>query len=373
VQSVGAGARAGASEAAPAPRHGNAAGMKEPATPKQRKRGGATDSTVGAVTKGARKGRGRAAASSAGADKGTMKRSSPKRRRATANAASVEPVLARGHERYAETSERGAERAVKVQAKTTPVLRAEETDGRGAAEVIVPAEGSEPLSRVSSGKRERTTGVPQSSRATTQEVTPMKKRPYRAESVKQINVEAIAKAMEGRKLVVAVDVAKTKMRAALMNEHRENLGTVRWDHPVETGEFIGMLERLSMASIEVVMEPSGTYGHPLMHLCNAQWPVFLVSGKRTHDAAEVFDGVPSAHDGKCAQIIARLHLEGASRRWTPDSTERRDLKAATKTMDRYKSRYLEGVNEIEAELARAWPELTGLLELTGATLLDPSD
>jgi transposase len=198
----------------------------------------------------------------------------------------------------------------------------------------------------------------------------MKKRPYRAAPVKQINIEAIAKATEGRRLVVAVDVGKTKMRAALVNEQRENLGTVGWDHPAGTREFLAMLEQLSKASIEVVMEPSGTYGHALMHLCHARWPVSLVSGKRTHDAAEVFDGVPSSHDGKCAQIIARLHLERASRPWTPDSAERRDLKAATKTMDRYQARYTDGLNELEAELARTWPELLGLLDLTSAALLD---
>jgi len=36
------------------------------------------------------------------------------------------------------------------------------------------------------------------------------------------------------------------------------------------------------------------------------FPVFMVSGKRTHDAKEIFDGVPSLHDAKAAAIIARL-------------------------------------------------------------------
>ncbi len=198
----------------------------------------------------------------------------------------------------------------------------------------------------------------------------MKKRPYRTESIKQINIETIAKATEGRRLVVAVDVAKRKMRAALVTEGREVLASVRWEHSEETGEFLGLLKQLSAASIEVVMEPSGTYGHALMHLCHSQWRVFLVSGKKTHDAAELFDGVPSTHDGKCAQIIARLHLDGASRPWAPEPDTRRDLKAATATMDRYNARYLVGMNQLEAELARAWPELPGLLELNNATILD---
>jgi hypothetical protein len=58
-----------------------------------------------------------------------------------------------------------------------------------------------------------------------------------------------------------------------------------------------------------------------------------MSGKRTHDAAEVYDGVPSLHSAKSAAIIAKLHLDGVSTPWGPLSEEKRELKAAIATMD----------------------------------------
>jgi transposase len=214
--------------------------------------------------------------------------------------------------------------------------------------------------------------MPQGSEATSskkQEVTPVKKRPYRAEPVKQINLEPLKKAAEAGRLVVGIDIAKRHMKAGFMNERRENLATVKWEHPEGTQELTELLEQLPATSLEIVVEPSGTYGHALMHLLHVRWKVFLVSGKRTHDAAEIYDGVPSTHDGKCAQIIARLHLEGASRRWVPEPEERRTLKAGASTLERYQKRYLENVNRIEGQLARVWPELFGLIDLTGAAIL----
>jgi hypothetical protein len=49
------------------------------------------------------------------------------------------------------------------------------------------------------------------------------------------------------------------------------------------------------------MESSGTYGDVLRHqLLEQGVPVYRMSGKRTHDAAEVYDRVPSLHDAKSA-------------------------------------------------------------------------
>lgn len=217
--------------------------------------------------------------------------------------------------------------------------------------------------------KEQTAGMPQGSKATfsKKEVIPMKKRPYRAVPVKQINLEELTNTIKGRRLIVGVDVAKEKMRAALMTEERQSLVTVKWEHPRETRDFLSLLKALPASSIELVMEPSGTYGHVLMHQASDCSSVSLVSGKKTHDAAEVFDGVPSTHDGKCAQIIARLHLEGASRPWSPEPDCRRDMKAAVSTMERYQRRHLDNVNRVEANLARMWPELLKLCDLTNST------
>jgi transposase len=118
------------------------------------------------------------------------------------------------------------------------------------------------------------------------------------------------------------------------------------------------------------MESSGSYGDILRHqLERAGVPVFQVSGKRTHDAAEVHDGVPSLHDAKSAAIIARLHLDGASKRWVEPTFERRQLMAAIATMDLFQGQEQRLVHKLEALLARHWPELPELIELTSATLM----
>jgi hypothetical protein len=58
---------------------------------------------------------------------------------------------------------------------------------------------------------------------------------------------------------------------------------------------LGLLAELRAGgyTLEAVMEPSGTYGDVLRYqLLEAGIPVFRVSGKRTHDAREVYDGGP---------------------------------------------------------------------------------
>ena len=118
------------------------------------------------------------------------------------------------------------------------------------------------------------------------------------------------------------------------------------------------------------MESSGTYGDVLRHqLVEASVPVFRVGGKRTHDAKEIYDGVPSLHDAKCAAIIAKLHADGISAPWPAATAEKRNLRAAIDLMDLYQERYLQLVGRLESWLARHWPELPEMLELTSATLL----
>ncbi len=51
----------------------------------------------------------------------------------------------------------------------------------------------------------------------------------------------------------------------------------------------------------IAMESTGTYGDALRQaLTDAGLVVHRVSGKAVHDYAEIFDGVPSQHDGKDA-------------------------------------------------------------------------
>jgi hypothetical protein len=79
--------------------------------------------------------------------------------------------------------------------------------------------------------------------------------------------------------------------------------------------------------------------------------------------------VPSLHDAKSAAIIARLHADGLSTRLPAEVPERRQLKAALAIMDLHQERYLQLVHRLESWLARHWPELPTLLDLTSSSLM----
>jgi transposase len=200
----------------------------------------------------------------------------------------------------------------------------------------------------------------------------MKKRIYKKIPVNQFVPESVKDATTSRKLVLAIDVAKVAMVAALTDERSQVLSTVAWKHPMENTVLFEKLEALRRQGfeLEAAMESSGTYGDVLRHqLLGLHIPVYRVSGKRTHDAREVYDGVPSLHDAKSAAIIAKLHLDGASKPWLAMAQDKRRLKAAVAVMDSHKETHQRIIHQLESWLARYWPEVTSLLELTSATLL----
>lgn len=200
----------------------------------------------------------------------------------------------------------------------------------------------------------------------------MKKRIYRRIPVKQFEGASIRPEDVGSRLIVAVDVAKVDMVAALVAADGTVLKTICWEAPAENAFVIELLQRFRARGfdVEVVMEPSGTYGDVLRQMLeDAGFALFQVQGKKTHDASEVYDGVPSMHDAKAAAVIAKLHREGLSRRLAPEPDEKRVLRAAIAIMDLHQTRYLSLVHQLESWLARFWPELPTLIELTSASLL----
>lgn len=200
----------------------------------------------------------------------------------------------------------------------------------------------------------------------------MKKRVYKATKVKKLNLEKLKKEVEGKDIVFSVDVAKEDFMATILGQDREVIITIRWKHPSESQLLLDvMLKELRWNSLEVAMEPSGTYGDSLrMQFQKQGISVFRVSPKRCHDASEVFDGVPSSHDAKAAAIIGWLHLQGSSEEWPMQGDAQRELAAAIKIMELHDNAYYRYVNRLEALTMRYWPELTQNLKLQSATLLE---
>lgn len=199
-----------------------------------------------------------------------------------------------------------------------------------------------------------------------------RKRPYRAVHLSRFEWDGICERVESRRVVVGVDVAKEAMVAAVM-EDEEVVKTVRWSHPLETDEFLKFVERLEESAVDVAvaMEPSGVYGDALRwQLLGAGFAVFRVSPKKSHDMSEIYDGVPSSHDGKSAAIIAVLHGRGTSEPWPRESERRRELTAALRLVEVFGKQFRQNRNRLEGLTARHWPELTLTLELGTATVLD---
>ena len=190
---------------------------------------------------------------------------------------------------------------------------------------------------------------------------------YRAVNVDQLSLEALLSVFpEGSRVVVGVDVAKRKFLASLCNAAGEAQIIIRFEHPTQTMSFVGLLAGLHEAkrTVEVVMEPTGTYGDPLRYQMHVRSiPVFRVSNKHVHDAAEVFDRSASKHDAKDACLIAWLHVHDRSTRWEPLSAERRAVRALIAQRELYDEPLRSIITHMEPILARHFPELEKLFDL----------
>jgi transposase len=186
------------------------------------------------------------------------------------------------------------------------------------------------------------------------------KHTYRSVGVETVTVANLLARLTAPVVILALDIAKYAPVAAFADPTGACQLLVRFAHPTQTRLFLALLEGLAAAGrqLQVALEPTGTYGDALMHQCDVRGlPVFLVSPKRTHDAKEIFDGVPSQHDAKDATLIARLHAHGLSRRWVAHETTRRDLRATIALRDVYADPLQRLHDRLEPLLARHWPEL----------------
>jgi transposase len=193
-----------------------------------------------------------------------------------------------------------------------------------------------------------------------------KKRTYSSTDVEKIDLLAVVRMVLTVGCIVAVDVAKTKFVAAIATAAGEVLKIVRFAHPRQTLAFLRVIEALRDAKLapRVVMEPTGTYGDALRYQCHQRGvSVEMMSPKHTHDIAEVLDGVPSMHDPKAAVALARLAVLRPARAWTPDSEEKREVRALLD--QRWPQSMTQALyhGHLEAMLARHWPELGSLIDV----------
>lgn len=192
----------------------------------------------------------------------------------------------------------------------------------------------------------------------------MKKHPYRAKNINQFSVENLCTKLPGGRRIVGIDVGKRIFVVGFAGPEGQVVEHLKFTHPLQTRQFMQLLEALpGQERIEVVMEPTGTYGDALRGQLIAQGiQVFAVSPKRCHDAAEIFDDVPSLHDAKATGILARLHAQGLSKPWRQDDESRRTLRAAVARREIYAAPLEADRGRLEALLSRHWPEFCDKLD-----------
>ena len=118
---------------------------------------------------------------------------------------------------------------------------------------------------------------------------------YAATDVDQLDVPALVQRVEVG-VIVAIDVAKTKLVAAIATDAGEVLKLVRFEHPRQTAAFLGVLQALQQAERKpvVVMEPTGTYGDALRYQCHGLGlPVHMMPPKHSHDLPRCSTGFPA--------------------------------------------------------------------------------
>ena len=145
----------------------------------------------------------------------------------------------------------------------------------------------------------------------------MKREAYRSVDVKQVSIESLVADKPALPAVVGIDVAKSELLAVTRWQSGDFERPWRVKTPEEIPVVVDRLRDLAQGRpLLIAMESTGTYGDALRQaLTDAGLVVHRVSGKAVHDYAEIFDGVPSQHDGKDAAIVAELAALGKSSPW----------------------------------------------------------
>ena len=199
----------------------------------------------------------------------------------------------------------------------------------------------------------------------------MKSKAYRAIAVNQIHLDRLLQRHEA--LVHAgLDVGKDYILGVLRWANHDFERPWRCRNPADLAGLAHTLQRLAQGRrLVVALEPTGTYGDALRQaLQQAGLMVHRVSPKAAADYAEIFDGVPSQHDGKDAAVVAELAAQGRCWPWPlllPSETEQ-ELAYQVEWLEGQRRQTQLWYGRLEALLSRHWPEATALLPLTSGVL-----
>jgi transposase len=199
-----------------------------------------------------------------------------------------------------------------------------------------------------------------------------KSRAYRATQVKKVCLVRVTKNREGQRVHVGLDIGKEEVFAMLRWGESDFERPWKVKNPLEVSDLVEQLSKLAQGRETIIaLEPTGTYGDPLRQGCSdAGLTVHRVSPKASHDYAEIFDGVPSKHDGKDAAIVAELAALGKSSPWPFEVRAwDRELAYWVDWMNVQRRSLTMWYGRLEGLLARHWPEATRTLPLTSGVLL----
>ena len=201
----------------------------------------------------------------------------------------------------------------------------------------------------------------------------MSKKAYRATDVNDVNWDQLARGREGMGISLGVDVGKCSLWPVCRWADGRFERPWRVKNPQEVPTLIALVKQMSVGrKLMVAMESSGTYGDALRQaLADNKIEVQRVSGKAAHDYAEVFDGVPSQHDGKDGAVIAELAALGKARPWDYQPSEAWDQELVywVEWMVAHRQILTIWQGRLEGLLGRHWPEATEVLKLSSVTLL----
>jgi len=202
------------------------------------------------------------------------------------------------------------------------------------------------------------------------------KKMYRRTSVKKVSFEAlkeIALLKGSAGTCVGLDIGKGEIVA--MVRWADGAFESPWSikNPTEIGELVRLLQMLKDVgdSLTIGLESTGTYGEAVRAaMTAAHLEVHRISGKAASDYKEIFDGVPSQHDGKDAAIISELTSFGKGTPWpyVAPSEDDQEILHQVRRLDVFHTQVTQWCGRLEGMLAKHWPEVTSLLDLNSATL-----